>query len=590
MEIDLPQEILNIIRKYKYQAVEVLRRPDGGLIRSFVIVLSKDQKNDKKYILKFFWLGSGDSRKRFLRELKFLLARDRFPNVVKSHILPIVEFSFGDGFRTDTRPWFITKQYSGQPLAKFIGDLGIKKGLFTIPNFESLAKFLISMWEIPEKDLDLWFYDIYHAETEISNFYKNNPELLSKVEWENLKKFININSGKVFKNLKISHRDLYPENILVRQETMSNKGIQLRFKMIDWEYVAKVPIGWDPAFFGLLFWRERIWHDRIYALFYSRYRGPSSEFNLSYRWCNALLALRFLYQITAFGSFYHGLSNDETCYYKKYLIASIKDSISGHLVSPDDTRYMISGKVISQILNKYNIGHFVSYTLYYLSKGNTVFKVSTTTGSFVFRIYNSSRNLNVITRELRLFEKLRANMIPSYHVFTNKMGRRISTVNLYNKMRRVAILSYLRGSSPTRHGINNDLLIQAGATLRSIHNLKISHGDYSKRNVLFCKGRVSGVIDLEFGREGVSQKKLKLDLAKSLALWCMSVTLNDLDIKERVLNFLKGYWGISFSPAKMRRIIPLVISALDKEEKIHWEIYKGGGEGFGVIRTELLKI
>ncbi|MFH1960947.1 MAG: phosphotransferase [Patescibacteria group bacterium] len=601
MKTQLPEEITTLLKKHHYQVEQVLRVPDRGLIRSYVIVIGRQTgkkesldhfrvtPDKNKYILKYFWQGSGESRKRFLRAIKFLLARERFPNNIKSHILPVIRYSFGDGGAKDTRPWMVTRHYAGKPLSNFMVDLGVTKGQFTISAFENFANFITSFLNTSSKELDLGFYDMHHAQAEIASYKKNNREILTEIEWQKLEDFVFCNN-KVFNNLCISHRDLYPENLLFRD---SDKVCQLgtHFKLIDWEYVSKVPVGWDPAFFGLLFWREKIWTDRIYALFYSRYKGRELDFNLSYRFCTAVLALRFLYQMTAFVPNYNKLPNADRIKFVEFLKERILSAISGSLLCPDEVKFMISGKIISRILNHYNIGEFKGYEVYHLSKGNTVFKLRTTMGSFVIRIYNSSRSLVFVKKELRLFSKLKSQGIPTYGVVNNLHNKPLSAITLYGKKRRVVVLTYIRGGSPTRHEVLPNVLQEAGATLKKIHALKVSHGDFSKRNVLFYKGKVSGVIDLEYGREKVSAKNLRKDLAKSVALWCMSVTLSKINISERVEFFLKGYWESSFTTNKVKRFVPQILKALDHEEKLHHQIYgEYGGESFKIIRQELIDI
>jgi Ser/Thr protein kinase RdoA (MazF antagonist) len=166
----------------------------------------------------------------------------------------------------------------------------------------------------------------------------------------------------------------------------------------------------------------------------------------------------------------------------------------------------------------------------------------------------------------------------------------VEPINLYGMTRRVAVFTYLRGGSPNRHQIGAQIVQEAGKMLFKIHSSKITHGDYSKRNVLFYKGKVSGVIDLEYGKSKAGKKAIYDDLAKSVCLWCMSVTLKNINVKDRVLFFLKGYWGNNYSQRKVKKIIPAIIKALDKEEEIHHEIYGGEGQGFGIIRKEIAKI
>ena len=605
MTIDLPLEIQRTLKIYKYKPLKILRKPDGGYVRSWVVILKKQnarggmrktisQTKNVKYILKYFWTGSPNAKKRFINEINFLLKRDKMPRKVRHHILPMVKYSIEP-------PWIIMPYYEGEPLSNFIEDVGLKKGMFTISSFERFLEFMLGIsGSFDSKDLraggplfktGLPRYDYSHVRAEIAHYKKDTADIISEKYWLGLEEFIKKHHQRVFKRHVLSHRDLYPENFIIRAPESKH------FKLIDWEYVSKVPVGWDGAFFGNICWRERIWRDRFYALSFSRFKGKSSEYNLSYRYCVALLSLRFLYQLRALDSpTQNGLRKLDVHEYTKFLKKRLRSALSGSLVRPEEPRFLVSGKTIDKILGYYDIGIFKDYEMFYLSKGNTVFKVRTEksksegykSSSYVFRIYNDTRPLFQVKREITILNYLSSHGIPTYKVIKNKRGKYVSNINLYGKVRRVAVLTYLRGRSPSRHEIDPGVVLEAGRVLNKMHRLGVTHGDYSKRNVLFYKNKVSGVIDLEFGKMHRGKKLCRWDLAKSIALWCMSVALSNINIKDRVECFLEGYWGGGYSKKRLKNIIPLIIKALSKEQTIHKDLYGGyGGEYFGVIKAEL---
>jgi len=574
----LPLEIRQFLIKRKLALINIVRTPDNGLIRSYVLEVSR---KSKKYAVKYFWSQDEQAKIRFEREIFFLLNKDSYPKNIKKH-LPSLKWCSNSESRGY---WMILDWEKGESLGNFLEDMGIKKGKFSIEDFKKVQNFFGSFYKIKLQKGTYGFYDMVSAKHEIWHYHQNNPEIIENYLWKRVDKFIN-SKHLAFNKTIISHLDLYPENFVIQKNTLT-KGTNFNFTLLDWEHVSKVPVGWDPAFLGTLFWRENIWQNVIYSEFYDKFAGKSRIFNLSYRVCTVILCLRFMYQITAFAN---GKQNDDKVSFKTFLHLRLQNALSGKLVSPDDVKFLLSVKVINKILIYYNIGTFKSFALYYLSRGNTVFKVVTSEGSYIFRIYNLHRSLAQIKNELFLFKKLYDNKIPSYNTILNKKGLPYSRVYIYGLYRKVTVLSYIKGGTATRHEIKGLLLVRAGEMLKRIHLLSVSHGDYSKRNVLFCKGRISGVLDLEYGRNMSSDEELLEDLAKSVALWCMSVSLGDINIPDRVTSFLKGYWGQEFSILKMKKLLPKIIRALDIESKIHTKLHKGGGESFAKIKEELVKL
>ena len=481
--------------EHGFKAIKVIRWPDGGLIRSFVLVIRKKRGGKRDYILKYFGQGTNQARIRFEREIRFASQRDRFPNPFKAHLLPLTHFSFDPLYQ-------IMPGYPGSPLGHFVDDLGIGWGKFSTVSFSELARFLVSTFDLNPKEFDLGFFGPRHVSTEVDKYQKDTPSIIAEPLWDRLRDFLAANEAAAYKHQKVSHRDLYPENFLFRA------NLSRRFKLIDWEYVSSVPVGFDSAFFYLLFWREKIWRDRIYSFSRRRFVNAGEpgasrrqrHFDISFRYCTALLSLRFLYQVSSFRREKHLTKDDrvETALAIKFWRKALGQAISGELVQPDDIRFMVEAATIREILDDYDIGDYRRHKSYLLSQGNTVLKVRTTTGSFIFRIYRCTRPLTQVRREVEIFWALSGQGIPTYRVIKNRSGKLLTKRLLFGRRRKIAVLGYLRGKSPTRHEINLPVVRKAGRMLRRIHDLDVTHGDFSKRNVLFNKGEISGVLDFEY--------------------------------------------------------------------------------------------
>src|SRR6185295_10597318 len=119
-----------------------------------------------------------------------------------------------------------------------------------------------------------------------------------------------------------------------------------------------------------------------------------------------------------------------------------------------------------------------NYEVFYASKGNTVAKVDTGSGSYIFRFYSQSRSTSLINRELEIFEKLTDRGIKTYDVLRTAKGDIYLKYKLYGKSRRIAVLTYIHGKKIHHKWANEKSAIEVGQVLRKIHNSNIIHGDF----------------------------------------------------------------------------------------------------------------
>ncbi len=552
-----------ILKKYNLTPVETLRKPDGGLIRSFVIVTKKKSRNgtEKYFALKLFTSDDPIAKDRFMQEIDNIRClRSHLPNTYKSFMPKIRWFS-----EKGDNPYYIYDYVEGRQLGKFVDDLGIVWGHFRDSNFPYFIEFFDAIADAASecKDLELgnWGYRV--SIREVQHYFESTPGLLPSSLYDKVVAFIESSHIKAFKYKTISHRDLYPENILIK------KKISTKFTFLDWEYLSEVPIGFDAAFLYLLFWREEYWKAKVFSHFYNKYLNDEDanslrHFTLSFRYCLIILAIRFLYQMEAFGK----AGNKITMHARNSFLYDLETSLSGEIVKPRNIKFFVRIEDIKTVADSYDIGEVIKYRIFYASKGNTVAKVTTDKGCYIFRFYSQSRSMSLILRELRIFEKLSDGGINTYDVIRTNKGRLYLSQKLYGKNRKIAVLSYLTGSRIKKRWANEDAIRQAGRMLRKIHDNNIIHGDYSKENILYKKGKLTGVIDFEWGRFTTSKEAKYSDLARAIALWIVDIRNKNIDDKELIKSFLKGYFK-EFPKGKMAdKILDLIIGKIDEERSI----------------------
>ena len=558
----MQNDVNEILSRHKLTATNYIRKPDGGMIRAYVIECVDEE--GKKYCLKVFSSHDVEARKRFENEASYIKAlRSSLSAKYKSHMPLLYKYSLkGD------HPYYIYRFIEGQNLSKFIEDYGIKFGNFHADNFEAFIEF---MWQITQTKVDdidqkISTWRTRNAQKEMKYYMESDNTLLPSHLYDQIKSFYEEYHEKVFAKSVLSHRDLYPENIIIEKPGSKN------FTVLDWEYFSKVPLGFDAAFLTLMFWREEFWKAKVFAYYYNKYEALGNKKDLqlfldSYSFCIVILSLRFLYQINTFVD--ESKSDEDLFHAKRSFIYDLESALRGDIIRPRNIKFYLNINDLNKVAVKYELGKVKEYEIFYASKGNTVAKVLTPKGSFIFRFYSSSRSRRLISRELKIFDKLRESGVRTYDVLKTTNGKSLLECKLYERRRHVAVLSYITGKKIEKEFATKTSTENLATTLRKIHDSNIVHGDYSKENVLFLKDKISGVIDFEWGRMTKSSKMKEHDLAKAIALWLTDIRQKNLPDNEFVEIFLKAYFKDKpLSIKKKSKLLYLIISKINTERDI----------------------
>ena len=548
-----------IIDTYKLSLVEYIRKPDKGIIRSHVL---KCQGEDGNFlILKIFDSQDTYAKDRFVNELRHIKAiRGKIPAKFKKY-MPKIKFHNLVG----EHPFYAYSFSEGKKLGSFIDDFGISHGNFTHSNFYKFIEFidLIADLDLGEDYLtSRW--SINNARKEVKYYLENTKDLFSPDLYDRIINFYEDNKDKAFKSYVYSHRDMYPENILIEE------NFSAKFTFLDWEYFSKVPLGFTAAFIYLMFWREEFWKAKTFAYFYNKYEALDggkhlSAFLDSFIFCVAILSIRFLYQIQAFAD----KETENAFHARRSFLFDLDRALNKDIVKPRSIKFYVNEFDMKKVADEFNIGDVASYQIFYASKGNTVAKVDTKTGEkYIFRFYSDSRTRELIKRELKIFEKLRKSGIQTYEVMHTKKNKSILDINMYGKTRRVAVLSYLEGKKLLRKWAGKKSAINLAATLEQIHSCDVIHGDFSKENVLFKRDKVVGVIDFEWGNLTKSAETKKHDTAKAIALWMTDIRNKVLSDAELFEAFLLGYYKREVTNAEKAEMLELVMDKIHAEKEI----------------------
>ena len=554
------QRIKNLMSKYSLEYVKSVREPDNRMVRSHLIVVKNTA--GAKFTLKMFDSSDVDAIERFRKEIGYIRElRSNLKTRYRTWVPNIHWYSTkGDN------PYYIFKYIEGCPLGKFVEDMGIKWGNFTNSNFKEFIGFFDYLSGLDEKIFRVspqrWSYRT--VQKELRYYFENAKNLLPQDLYDSVRTFVDNNHRRVFRDMSLSHRDLYPENILIKEPGSK------KFAFLDWEYFSEVPVGFDGAFFYLLFWREGYWKGKIFSHYYHAYHDKEDKSRLyryikSFRFCLVILALRFIYQIDTF-------SDKSDCDFQNARLSFMSDlesALSGDIIRPNNIKFVLTYNDIAEVSKQYDIGVIRKYEIFYASKGNTVAKIDTNCGSYIFRFYSRSRSESLILRELRIFQLLSKRGIKTYNVISAKSKGLFIKHKLYGKFRKIAVLSYLRGSKIKKHWANEKAAEDAGKMLRKIHNANVIHGDYSKENVLYIKGKVTGVIDFEWGRVTSSKSAKFNDMAKAIALWLVDIRSRNIDELKFVASFVRGYCHIEPDAVLLKRIAIATISKVNEQRDIY---------------------
>ncbi len=549
----------DLLNKKKLKVVKTIREPNDGLHRSYVLIV-KDPKN-VKYTVKYFSSLDKNARKRFIKDIiitKHL--RKHLGQKYKTHLAEMKWYSI-----RGPNPFFIYKYIEGETLGDFMEDYGIKWGYFKDVNFQELVNFLCRISSYKNYDpvneyIDK--YDKYVIDKEIKHYFSNNPEMFSEDKWESIKAFLEKNKNKALKSMVYSHKDLYPENFILKQKFSTN------FKLVDFEQFSLVPIGFDAAFLYLLFWKEEYWQGKIYSHYYNHYKCHNdtcnkATFEMSFRYCLLILSIRMLYQLKAYGAGGRAEYHDAVTSYKTCL----EKALSGTIVKPQSIKFLIGKRELQEIGDDYGIGNILDYEVFYASKGNTVVRVETKNREcYIFRLYSTRRTKSMIKREIKIIKHLKNNNIPTYNIIENK-DKEISEYKLFNIKQIVVVLTYVSGKKILRKYSNEKSALKAGEMLKNIHNLNVVHGDYGKENVLYKKEKVTGVIDFEWGRFTKSKSAKYTDLARALMLWIIDVRSKNISDIDFIMKFIEGYLDRKPSKKELTQILERVVNKIEEERE-----------------------
>ncbi len=563
-----------VLEKYHLQIEEYVRKPDNGSKRSYIIFVTNP--HGQKLTLKLFDSDDVWAHKRFLAEISNIRQiKNKLRGKYKNWV-PTIKFFSTKG----ENPYYIYERVEGDLIGQFVEDYGILWGKFKHRNFVNFIEFFDHIQTINLNDDDLPTWGSRNARKELQFYFEQVHGLLPSDLYDKVNAFFEKNAQKIAKYTVFSHRDLYPENII--QKTPGSS----KFCFIDWEYLSKVPLGYDAAFLYLLFWREEYWKSKVFAFFHNKYSENPYErarFLVSFRFCLIILATRFLYQIHTYGK----ANEDVNRHARLSFIYDIGLALSGDIVKPRNIKFLIDLNDIQKVCDEYGVGKVRSYEIFYASKGNTVAKVVTASGTYVARFYSISRSASLIKRELNIFERLRKNGIATYDIIRTLDNKLYLEKELYGKTRKIALLTFVKGKKIQRKWANEKAIYEVGAMLRSIHNQNIVHGDYSKENVLFNKTCVSGVIDFEWGRFTTSREAKYHDLAKAVALWLVDTRYKLLSDADFVKYFISGYMGgKSVKADLLNKIYAICLEKIQNERSVFMTTLDSGGNKFAGSRFE----
>lgn len=538
-----------------------------------------------RYAVKIFASSDINARDRFIHELKVIKkVRSKLTGKYKNSIPQVIWYS-----TKGENPYYIYKYIDGDPIGRFVNDYGIEWGIFNHNNFPELINLIhqVSMVDIDIESEKRW--GARYSGKELQFYLENDKGLLPSSIYDEVQSFYEKYHKKVFNRMVLSHRDLYPENIIKLKST--NK----KFVILDWEYFGFVPIGFDAAILYLLFWKEEFWKAKVFAHYYNYYEKLDNkyvlnQFILSFRFCLAILSIRFLHQLHLYGK----ESNPHYSNAKASFLFDLTRALDGDIVKPRNVKYFVNINDIEKVAKRYGIGKVKNFHIYYASKGNTVAKVLSDQGEFIFRFYSASRSKTLIKRELKIFETLREAGIDTYTVIRSLKNELFVVQPLYGKDRNIAVFTFVKGKKIHTRWLNGKSLTNVAKTLRKIHDCNIIHGDYSKENVLFNRTEVSGVIDFEWGRITKSRRAKDGDLAKAIALWLIDSRGKPLSEND-VITIIIGYYGKMVRDEKLKYLANLILDKINMERDIYITTVDGrhsknSGKRFSNAAERVMKI
>ena len=550
--------IKELLNKHNLKLEAYIRTPDGGTNRSYIIYVTGS--HGKKFTVKYFYSKDNAARERFVNEIENIKFIRKSLKAGHKKWIPHIYIAYKSG----GNPYYIYDRVEGEPLGRFVYDYGYQWGIFKHKNFDDYIKFFDEIEGLSSSSakLKLSRWGARHARKELQYYFEQVRGLLPSDLYDKVNALYEKHYKVISKSMVLSHRDLYPENILVQTPGSS------KFTFLDWEYFGSVPLGYDAAFLYLSFWKEEYWKAKVFSHFYNKYENDKEQIKLflvSFRFCLAVLAVRFIYQIDAYGKG----KNDLESHARMSFLYDLNLALSGEILKPRNIKFLIDLRDIQKVANDYSLGEVESYEIFYASKGNTVARVDLKDGQkFIFRFYSLSRSASLIKRELMIFDRLQTNGIKTYDIIHAPNGGLYLEKEFYGKKRKIAVLSYINGRKIQKRWATPTAIMGAGQMLNKIHSQNIIHGDYSKENLLYTKSKISGVIDFEWGRFTTSREAKKHDLAKAIALWLIDTRSKKLDDRKFMIYFIRGYYGKDLDSNALSKLLDIVLDKISAERNI----------------------
>ena len=417
------------------------------------------------------------------------------------------------------------KFIKGEVAGKYLQDFGFKSGFFTREKFNEFIDFHYNLSQIKNRNLktqaQLYSYD--YIFNELTYYQKHNPDIISAKQWQQVFEKLKQNQD-IFndKNLVLSHFDLYPENVLITKEG---------FKVIDWEGLALLPSAFIPAFFSLMFWREKIWRDYSIKRFYIK----DKLFEKSFATIVVMLSVRFIYQIKAYSQINDTNKQALRCFY-----SNLDTYINQNEIIIEDIRFLITKQLISRIVNANNLGEYQEHKVYEKSFSNVLIFIKTSKGQYTLKLFNPQKTWLQYNNEVKIINYLRENNLSVYNIIKGLTLQ----IELFGYNRMYYIAKHIKGVEVDRHTFSINHVTEMGKMLAQIHSLGVVHGDFSKRNIIFLDSKITGVLDLEYSKfVSKNSKDYVDDLAHSLVLLLISYSVSYIPFQTRIDTFLDSYFS-----------------------------------------------
>ena len=552
-------EVDKLLNKYNLAVIKPFRIADGGFKRSFVLLC--EDKHGAKKVLKIFASSDNNAKNKFIREVKILSQLGEIKRLVE-FVPKVYQYNLED---SKGSLYYILEYFSYKSFGEFTKDAGYQTGILKKASFEEFMEFWHNVNNYCQDGFE-WLseYGFSRFMGELSFYKANTPNILSSVMWEKVFRHLKARE-KIINNYKVlSHLDLYPENLFVKEPFLPD------FKIIDWEQSHLIALGCNEAFLYLMFWKEDFFRKKIFARVWEQ--GMIGTFK-----CFLLLfSARFLYQTTSFVDKINPLRESFT----RFLLSVINDITLGKFDRPKNLQYILDKNLVSRLLKShYSIKEEIFCEDFPAGYGNAMVKAVVAANAdngkeYVFRVYSLSRVFENIRREAKIYRYLSKKGFPTYFIYKNKERRLVSKAAIYKRERYFILTSCLSGATVPRTGLKNKHIKQAGGGLAKMHKAGVVHNDYNRRNVLYDKGVLSGIIDMEFSRFTTSASDHLRDLAKALALWMQGIDNNcSLSVLDVYQSFMGGYFGKSWE-AQSAKVSALVVKELRKLGTEYKKMYK----------------